>query len=164
MTGPIRGVFTLRCNSCQAVVYSSDQGPPADRMAELVRFADTQCPRGGTLGGCPNTSTAVAEQSEIRPPALRDRAPRTRRVVLPALVANASSPVEVTVTWRRPMADTRYSVFARTIVPAELLGKIDAAVKIGSLTPEGCVVLVAASSDTDRGDAQIHVMGVPRWL
>lgn len=58
MSGPISGQFTLRCNSCQAVVYSSDGEPPPDHMAALTRFADSQCPRGGTEGGCPNTSVA----------------------------------------------------------------------------------------------------------
>lgn len=71
MTGPIRGAFTLRCNSCQAVAYSSDQGPPTDRIAELVRFADTQCPRGGTAGGCPNTTEARQAGADRKPGRLR---------------------------------------------------------------------------------------------
>lgn len=53
-----QGRFTLRCDSCQATVWSSDEAPPADRQATLTAFADGQCPRGGTAGGCPHTTQA----------------------------------------------------------------------------------------------------------
>jgi hypothetical protein len=83
VTGPIQGRYTLRCNSCQAVVYSSDDGPPDDRATELTRFADTQCPRGGVAGNCPNVST-------IREVVAKER-PRRMRILMEELQALAES-------------------------------------------------------------------------
>lgn len=161
MTGPVRGVHTVRCESCRALAYVSDVAAPSDPGGVLRAFADAECPRGGTLGGCPSTTAAHGVSDDLRISTLRDRSARTRRLALPALMASASSPVEVTVTWPRPFADSRYCVFTRTIVPVELLGRIDTGVKIGSLTPEGCILLVSASADVTTAQARIHVAGIP---
>ncbi|MGH9290102.1 MAG: hypothetical protein ACRD0V_17710, partial [Acidimicrobiales bacterium] len=82
-------IHTVTCQVCRTEVYAADD-PPTDGQALLTGFADASCPRGGV--GCPNTTTAVQQAAEERPPELRRliraaraRLPRTRRLPVPAL-------------------------------------------------------------------------------
>lgn len=165
MTGPLQGRYSLRCSSCQATVYLSDTEPPADQRALLTAFADEQCPRGGV--GCPNATEARERDEERRPERLmqiiraaRDRLPRSRSLVLPALAAN--TPVEVEVTWPAPLPAANYQVgISQEIDAPSLLGAIAAAVKAGSRTTRGCTLHVAASRDIPAGRAGLHLVAIP---
>lgn len=161
---------TVRCEGpCGVVVYegpASDM-PDPDGQVLLTRFADRECPVGGQTGGCPNVTEVAEERAEQRPDrlraalrVLRDRAPRTRGVPLPALVSGA--PVEITVTWPVPLPDPGYRVvIGQELASAALLGVIRVAVKAGSRTPGGCVLIVAATRDVGEGQAGLHLAAVP---
>lgn len=182
---PVRGRYTLRCGTCQAVVYSSDDGPPDDRTTALVTFADTQCPRGGTSGGCPNTSDVRAETVEHRPArllsrlreawqqiqegkaravqvatevrALDARQPRTVVVPIPALPAGRH---DVPVAWPGELVNIpRVQVtleLPRAGVPA-----IRAAVLAGSRSATGCTIVIDTSVSIPDGQAWLHVTATP---
>lgn len=156
--------YRVACLGCETTVYEGD-APPDDAQGLLTGFADTQCPRGGV--DCPNTTTAVEEREEQRPSRLRQlikaaqaRLPRSRSLLLPALAAN--TPQEIAVTWPTPLPDATYQVtIGQEFAALILLGKIEAVVKAGSRTPEGCTLLVAATRDVADGQAGLHVVATP---
>ena len=160
---------TVACKGpCKRILYEGDAAgaPSGDGQQILTDFADSSCPVGGQAGGCPNVTQAVEEQREQEPSrlrqllrAIRDRAPRTTRVALPALVAN--TPIEVPITWTPAMPDQSYSVSISLVHGPALLGAIRAAVKPGSLTTGGCTLHVGASRDVADGQAGVHVTGTP---
>lgn len=141
--------------------------PFEDGQELLTAFADESCPVGGRVGDCPNTTDAVEERDEQRPARLRQlvkaaqaRLPSSRSLFLPALVAN--TPQEIPVTWPNPLADATYQVtIGQEFAQPVLLGKIEAAVKAGTRTPEGCTLLVAASRDVADGQAGLHIVAIP---
>lgn len=185
MSGPIRGSYTLRCNSCQAVVYSSDDGPPADRQARLVEFADTQCPRGGTEGGCPNTSGARAEALDHRPArllarlreawlqiqewkvkaqqviddvrALESRQPRTVVFPIPALAIGRH---DLFISWPSELANIP-RVQVTPEVPRAGVAAIRTAVLAGSRSVVGCTVVIDTSVAIAEGQGWLHVTATP---
>lgn len=140
--------------------------PFEDGQELLTAFADESCPAGGAAGGCPNVTTAVEEREEQRPARLQQliraaqaRLPRSRSLLLPALIAN--TPQEIAVTWPTPLPDATYQVTIGQESQPILLGKIEAAVKAGTRTPEGCTLLVAATRDVADGQAGLHVVATP---
>jgi len=141
---------------------------PLDGQLLLTDFALAACPLGvPPPPQCPNTAEALDEVREQRPArlrqlvkAIRDRAPRGVRMTLPALVAN--TPAEVPVTWPVPVPDTTYSVtISQEFTAPVLLGAIRVAVKAGSRTAAGCILLVGATRDVADGQAVLHVMVIP---
>lgn len=147
---------------------NGDIGLPFEDGETLLRdFADSSCPIGGTANGCPNTTEALEVKAEERPDRLRqliraarERLPRSRSLILPALTAN--TPQEITVTWPTALPDATYQVLISPELDAPgLLGAIAAAVKAGSRTPEGCTLLVAANRDVAANRAGLHVVAVP---
>lgn len=140
--------------------------PFTDGDAMLTAFADASCPIGGGAD-CPSTTVAVTERQEERPDRLRQlikaaqaRLPRSRSLLLPALIAN--TPQEIPVTWPTPMPSINYQVvigeeFAQPI----LLGAIRAAVKAGSRTVDGCTLIVGSTRDVADGQAGLHVVATP---
>lgn len=164
MTQPIGGAYTVTCWECKSQVYASDTAPPDDAQALLTAFADSRCPKNGLE--CPNTTTAVTERDEQRPARLRhwvrtirERAPRTRRMMLPDLVA--ATPVEITVSWPTPLPDAGYAVTVELVAGPALLGRIQTSIKPGSLTTTECTLLVATTRDVAAGLAGLHVVAVP---
>lgn len=161
------GDFQVNCwGPCRTQVYSSDTPPPNGMQATLAAFADAQCPIGGTANGCPSTTAAQQNSDDERPARLRqliqtirDRAPRTTRLQLPALATGA--PIEVPVTWPVEMPDASYSVTATLVLPAALLGVIRVGIKPGSLTTTGCVLLAGTTQVTTAGQAGVHVVATP---
>lgn len=142
--------------------------PFTDGQALLTAFAEASCPLGvPPPAECPNTPAALEERDEQRPArlrqlvkAIRDRAPRSTRFPLPALVAN--TPVEIPVTWLPPCPDTTYSVVtSQEFAALVLLGAIRVAVKAGSRTTTGCVLLVGSTRDVADGQAGLHVVAIP---
>lgn len=185
MTGPIRGSYTLRCNSCQAVVYSSDDGPPADRNGELTRFADTQCPRGGTPGGCPNTSDARAEAEEHKSArllirlreawqqiqewrarvqqviddvrALETRQPRTVVLPIPALAAGRH---DLLVSWPSELAHIP-RVQVTPELPRAGVTAVRVAVLAGSRSVAGCTIIIDTAVVITEDQGWLHVTATP---
>jgi hypothetical protein len=141
--------------------------PFADGQQLLTDFAETSCPVGGTGGGCPNTTEALQNRTDERPDRLRQliraaqtRLPRSRSLVLPALVAN--TPQEIAVTWPTPMPDGTYQVtIGQEFTQPLLLGAIRAAVKAGTRTATGCTLLVGSTRDVADGAAGLHVVATP---
>lgn len=173
MTGPA----AVACRGpCAQVIYRGgrvgDDGqvtdlPFTDGQDLLTDFADSACPVGGTAAGCPNTTEARAITAEEQPRQLRQlikaaqaRLPRSRSLLLPALVAN--TPAEIAVTWPAPMPDGTYQVtIGQEFAQPVLLGAIRAAVKAGSRTAQGCTLLVGSTRDVADGAAGLHVVAVP---
>lgn len=156
--------FRIACHACRTELDSGDT-PPANAQAVLTAFADASCPRGGGLD-CPNATATREELEEQRPgrlrqlvAAIRVRAPRAARLVLPALTAN--TPTDVPVTWAPDMPDATYSVVATPVLPAALVGVVRVAVKPGSLTKAGCVLTVVATEAVAAGQGGLHVVAVP---
>lgn len=154
----------LTCTSCGAQPPPDLQRPGDTPQGILTRLADALCPRGGA--GCPHTSSAVTERDQLRPrklkvliDAARDRLPRTRRLVLPALAAN--TPLGVPVVWGDPLPDDTYAIGYGVIAGAALLGRIEITVQPGSILPTGCMLLVAATRDVTAGQAGLHVVATP---
>lgn len=185
MTEPIRGTFTLRCNSCQAVVHSSDNGPPPDQRARLTEFADAQCPRGGTAGGCPNTSDVLAEAVERQPAklldrlreawqqiqewkgkaqqviddvrALESRQPRTVVFPIPALAIGRH---DLFISWPSELSSVP-RVQVTPELPRAGVAAIRAAVLAGSRTAVGCTVVVDTAVVIPEGQGWLHVTATP---
>lgn len=65
MSTPVRGRYYLRCDSCQAYVWTSDRVQPENRDTVLTTFANVQCPRGGI--NCPHIDSSVAQRRAMRP-------------------------------------------------------------------------------------------------
>lgn len=171
MTGPVRGRFTLRCSSCQATVYSSDAEPHPDPVGRLREFADAQCPRGGTSGGCPNTTQARDEAAERTPARLVARLreawdtlrdlqltrPRTVVVPVPDLPAGRH---DLEVTWPQELpAAPRVQVTPE--VPRAGVAALRVAILAGSRTPTGCVIVLDTSAPIPAGQAWLHVTATP---
>lgn len=175
---PIQGLYTLRCDSCQVVVYMSDDKPPDDRQALLIGFADTQCPRGGTSGGCPNTSEARAEAAAQRPArllarlrewraeavqmaadlrVLEARQPRTAVVPIPALPVGRH---DIQVAWPSELANIP-RVQVTPEVPRAGVAAIRAAVLAGSRSVTGCTVVIDVTAAISEGQAWLHVTATP---
>lgn len=174
----MRGRYTLRCDSCRAIAHISDDAPPADPDAELVRFADTQCPRGGTSGGCPNTTDARADTADRRPArllarlreawdqirqaitdlrALEARQPRTVLVAVPALSAGRH---DLPVSWPAELpAVPRVQVTAET--PRAGVAAVRGVVLAGSRTTSGCTVVLDLTTAVGEGQAWLHVTATP---
>lgn len=162
------GDYQVVClGPCGAQLYDGDTPPTPPARQMLAEFADTQCPIGGTENGCPNTAEAQEAAEEQRPDRLRqliraarERLPRSRSLILPALTAN--TPQEITITWPTPLQDATYQVLIGVEVDAAgLLAAIAAAVKAGSRTPDSCTLLVGASRDVAANRAGLHVVAVP---
>lgn len=166
MTAPRDEDYQVNCWGCGTRVYSGDTPPPGGAKAALATFADASCPKGGTVNGCPSTTVAQQTADDERPGRLRqliqtirDRAPRTTRLQLPALATGA--PTEVPVTWPADLPDASYSVTATLVLPAALLGVIRVGIKPGSLTTTGCVLLAGTTQAITAGQAGVHVVATP---
>lgn len=153
------------CLGCNTEVYGGDT-PPANPTVLLNSFADAQCPKGGTVNGCPSTSDAMTNQADERPDRLRqalkglkDARVRGTAVTLPALTAG--TPVEVTATWPSPMPDAVYRIAVTPVHGAGLLGVLRWCLKPGSLAVDGCTLIVASTQAVAAGQAGLHVVAAP---
>lgn len=164
MTEPVSApLYSVQCQRCLTIVSRGNE-PPGDAQAMLTAFAEADCPIGGTIAGCPNTAEAVETTREERPAELRRliraaraRLPRIARRVLPALTTGP--PVEVGVTWGEPLPDDTYAITMGVI--AATPGVIHTAVKPGSITPTGVIVLVSATAAVSANSAGLHVTATP---
>lgn len=159
---PVRGTWPVVCGTCHSHVAATDT-PPDDPQALLTAFADTACPLGGV--GCPNTTAAQQARDAQRPDrlkalitAIQNRAPRTVRIALPALVVG--TPVDVPVAWPSEMPDATYSVTATPVHGPGLLGVLRWAIKPGSLSSTGCTITVSATAAVVAGQAGLHLIAV----
>lgn len=184
MSGPVDDRWRVFCDTCSALAWSGSE-PPRDRLGELTAFADTQCPRGGVSGGCPNT-TQAREAEDIRRPArlltrlteawdriqewaakgaqiaadlddLRNRQPRTVVEVLPALAIGRH---DIAVTWPAELP-----AIPRVQVTAELprigVAAIRVAILAGSRTITGCTVVVDTTVPIPDDQVSLHVTATP---
>lgn len=171
MTGPVQGRYTVRCESCLAAAYVSDSGPHPDPAGRLREFADTECPRGGTTGGCPNTSEARDTAAERAPArllarlqqwadrvrALEQRRPRTVLLPVPALPAGRH---DIPVAWPEELpAAPRVQVTLEVPRAGAAAGRV--VVLAGSRTRTGCVIVLDTTLPVAEGQAFLHVTATP---
>ena len=177
---------TVQCRGpCRRVVFSGGRSGPdgveglpyTDGQQVLTDYADSSCPVGGLVGGCPNTREAQAEADLDRPAtrrelanhpagrdiaaliarlaavenqvtALRDRQPALAHAIYP-LPALGVGAQDVALTWNTPLSQTPARAVVVPDLPAPAEGAVNGTVK--TLTATGVTLTVTTTRSISAG-------------